>query len=234
LQLTTLVCNRGIRSTLLITTASYGSLARFTDVKRLRKFNDKTVLGFGGDVSDMQFIERCLIDLSIDEQYREAADANQNDDETSISSDGLAAENVHKYMAKFMYQRRSKFDPLWNHILVGGMDSSDKPFLAFVDLLGTTYSAPSLATGYGAHLAQPVMRLKVPDEESAAKLTEEDAVETIRQCMKVLFYRDARSLDKYSLAIITKSGVKMMENEQLENQSWQFAERIRGYGTQVN
>jgi 20S proteasome subunit beta 7 len=101
-------------------------------------------------------------------------------------------------------------------------------------LLGTTYSAPSLATGYGAHLAQPVMRLKVPDEESVQKLSEEDAVETIRQCMKVLFYRDARSLDQYSLAIITKTGVKILEDEKLENQSWQFAERIRGYGTQTN
>jgi len=214
--------------------ASYGSLARFTDVKRLRKFNDKTVLGFGGDVSDMQFIDRCLTDLSIDEEYRRVADSNNKDDSPEVDSDGLAAENVHKYMARFMYQRRSKFDPLWNHILVGGLDSSSKPFLAAVDLLGTTFSAPSLATGYGAHLAQPVMRLKVPDEESVKTLTEEEAIETIRRCMKVLFYRDARSLDKYSLAIITKDGVKLHEDEKLENQSWQFAERIRGYGTQVN
>jgi 20S proteasome subunit beta 7 len=182
----------------------------------------------------MQYIDRCLTELSIDEEYRRAADSNQNEDDTPIDADGLAAENVHKYMAKFMYQRRSKFDPLWNHILVGGLDSEDKPFLAFVDMLGTTYSAPSLATGYGAHLAQPVMRLKVPDEEAVEKLSEADAVETIRQCMKVLFYRDARSLDKYSLAVITKSGVKMLEDEKLEAQSWQFAERIRGYGTQVN
>merc|ERR1712225_52597 len=31
--------------------ASYGSLARFTDVKRLRIFAETTVVGFGGDVS---------------------------------------------------------------------------------------------------------------------------------------------------------------------------------------
>jgi 20S proteasome alpha/beta subunit len=36
--------------------ASYGSLARFTDVKRLKKFNRKAVVGFGGDVSDMQYL----------------------------------------------------------------------------------------------------------------------------------------------------------------------------------
>jgi len=138
-------------------------------------------------------------------------------------------------MSKVMYKRRTDFNPLWNHILVAGLDSEDKPFLASVDLLGTTFSSPSLATGYGAHLAQPIMRKLVPDEAAAAKLEKEDAIKAIKDCMKVLFYRDARSLDKYSIAVISKEGgVKIKEDEKLEGQSWQFAERIRGYGTQVN
>ncbi|KAK4991962.1 hypothetical protein LTR28_001285, partial [Elasticomyces elasticus] len=33
--------------------ASYGSLARFTDVHRLLPFNSQSIVGFGGDVSDM-------------------------------------------------------------------------------------------------------------------------------------------------------------------------------------
>jgi 20S proteasome subunit beta 7 len=51
--------------------------------------------------------------------------------------------------------------------------------------------------------------------------------------MKVLFYRDARSMDKYSIAVITKEGVSLNEDVKLENQSWAFADRIRGYGTQT-
>jgi 20S proteasome subunit beta 7 len=51
--------------------------------------------------------------------------------------------------------------------------------------------------------------------------------------MKVLYYRDARSLDRYSLAVVTKAGVEINEDEQLEQQSWAFAERIKGYGTQT-
>lgn len=207
--------------------ASYGSLARFTDVKRLHKFNNKTVLGFGGDVSDMQYIDRAMNALSIRENY--AAD-----NSTDEQPDELTAKNVHTYLSKLMYNRRSDFDPLWNHILVAGLDGEDEPFLASVDLLGTTFSAPSLATGYGAHLAQPILRKVVPDEEAAKKLTEVDAVDAIRECMKVLFYRDARSLDRYSLAIVEKDGVELLEDEKLESQSWQFADRIKGYGTQVN
>jgi 20S proteasome subunit beta 7 len=64
-------------------------------------------------------------------------------------------------------------------------------------------------------------------------LSKEEAVETIRECMKVLFYRDARSMNEYSLAVVDKNGVDLKENEKLENQSWAFADRIRGYGTQT-
>ena len=39
-----------------------------------------------------------------------------------------------------MYQRRSKLDPLWNAIVMGGYDANTStPFLGYVDLLGTTY-----------------------------------------------------------------------------------------------
>jgi 20S proteasome subunit beta 7 len=51
--------------------------------------------------------------------------------------------------------------------------------------------------------------------------------------MKVLFYRDARSMPVYSIAVIDGSGVSLKEDEKLENQSWAFAEQIRGYGTQT-
>ncbi|KAG9740835.1 hypothetical protein KCU59_g7796, partial [Aureobasidium melanogenum] len=50
----------------------------------------------------------------------------------------------------------------------------------------------------------------------------------------VLFYRDARSMDQYSIAVIDgRSGVDLKESEKLEKQSWAFAEGIRGYGTQT-
>ncbi|CAJ2501134.1 Uu.00g039870.m01.CDS01 [Anthostomella pinea] len=201
--------------------ASYGSLARFTDVKRLRTFADTSVIGFGGDVSDMQYLDRHLTELGIDEAYQ-----------SDVGGHNLNARNLHKYLSKLLYHRRSKFDPLWNHLLVAGMDEDDKPFLAAADLLGTTFTSPSLSTGFGSMLAQPIMRKYVPDEASVENITKEKAVEVIKECMKVLFYRDARSMDKYSLAIVTKDGVELSENK-LENQSWAFADRIKGYGTQT-
>jgi len=201
--------------------ASYGSLARFTDVKRLRTFQDNSVVGFSGDVSDMQYLNRHLTDLALTEAY------------TSADEPRLSAANLHRYLSKLLYRRRSKFDPLWNQLLVAGLDDEGKPFLAAADLLGSTYSAPSLSTGFGAMLAQPLLRQHAPDEESAAKLSREQAISAVKECMKVLFYRDARSMDRYSIAVVTKDGIDLKENEQLENQSWAFADRIKGYGTQT-
>ncbi|KAI4869245.1 proteasome endopeptidase complex, beta subunit [Hypoxylon rubiginosum] len=207
--------------------ASYGSLARFTDVKRLRTFAGSSVVGFGGDVSDMQYLDRHLTELAIDEAYAQSSTS------TGSAAHALNARSLHKYLSKLLYHRRSKFDPLWNHLLVAGVDDDGLPFLAAADLLGTVFTSPSLATGFGSMLAQPIMRKYVPDEAAVAGVTREQAVEVIRECMKVLFYRDARSLDSYSLAVVTKDGVDLSESEKLEKQSWAFADRIKGYGTQT-
>lgn len=67
-------------------------------------------------------------------------------------------------------------------------------FLAYVDLLGTTYSASTIATGYGAYIALPLLRKAVEGRENT--LTEEEARAIMEESLRVLFYRDARSLNK--------------------------------------
>jgi 20S proteasome subunit beta 7 len=61
-------------------------------------------------------------------------------------------------------------------------------------LKGTTYQNSTIATGFGAHLAQPILRKAVEGNEDT--LTEEEAIKIIDDCMRVLFYRDARSMNK--------------------------------------
>ncbi|KAJ7084271.1 nucleophile aminohydrolase [Mycena belliarum] len=196
--------------------ASYGSLARFRDIQRLHPVGEHTVIGAGGDMGDFQYIQSILDELMVDE-------FSAHDGHT------LGPAEVHNYLSELMYARRSKMDPLWNSILVGGVKDGQR-FLAFVDLLGTTYSAATLATGYGAHIAQPLLRRAVEGRENT--LTEAEARKIIEESMQVLFYRDARSLDKYQIATITSAGVHITESLKLET-SWSFAEGIRGYGAQT-
>ncbi|KAF7760861.1 hypothetical protein Agabi119p4_10270 [Agaricus bisporus var. burnettii] len=196
--------------------ASYGSLARFKDIQRLHPVGKYTVIGAGGDMSDFQYIQKFLEQLIIEEF-------------TSQDGHDLGPAQIHEYLSQVMYSRRSKINPLWNSLLVGGFKDG-KSFLSYVDLLGTTYSATTLATGFGAYLAQPILRKEVEGREN--ELTEEEAIRVMESCMKVLYYRDARSLDKYQLAVITADGVKISESRHLST-TWSFAEGIRGYGAQT-
>ncbi|KAF7290551.1 Proteasome subunit beta [Mycena indigotica] len=196
--------------------ASYGSLARFRDIQRLHPVGKYTVLGAGGDMSDFQYIQSILDELIVDELA--AADGHT-----------LGPKEIHNYLAEVMYSRRSNMNPLWNSLLVGGYKDG-KSFLAYVDLLGTTYTASTLATGYGAYIAQPLLRRAVEGREN--ELTADEARKILEDSMRVLFYRDARSLDQYQIATITADGVHITESRKLET-AWSFAEGIRGYGAQT-
>lgn len=199
---------------------SYGSLAKYHNVERLIPVGLNACVGISGDISDLQYLQATLDDLSIDENY---------DDD----SHPLRCNHIHEYLSKLMYHRRSKMNPLWNSIIVAGLDAESKPFLKFVDLLGVTYSSPTLATGFGAYLALPILRKLAETEEDASKIDEATAQAAIKECMKVLFYRDARSLDRFSMITINPEGVHFEKNLRPENQSWRFAKDIKGYGTQT-
>ena len=87
--------------------ASYGSLARFKDVQRLQVVGDYTVIGASGDISDFQYIQRLLDELVIEEVA--AQDGHE-----------LGPVEIHEYLSQVMYGRRSKLDPLWNSLIIGG------------------------------------------------------------------------------------------------------------------
>ncbi|KAJ1556226.1 Proteasome subunit beta type-7 [Cladochytrium tenue] len=194
--------------------ASYGSLARFRDVERLFKVGDHTVIGASGDISDLQYLKHLIESLEIREKY---------------ADDGhtLGPKNIYEYLSRVMYNRRNKFNPLWNSLVVAGQKNGEN-FLGFVDLQGTTYQSPSIATGYGAYIAQPMLR-KALDTIGEKNMTREQAEKLLNDCMRVLYYRDARSLNKIQRATITAEGIEITAPYELETE-WAFAESIRGYG----
>ncbi|KAH9011080.1 proteasome endopeptidase complex beta subunit [Lactarius pseudohatsudake] len=97
-------------------------------------------------------------------------------------------------------------NPLWNSLLVGGVKDGQR-FLAYVDLLGAV-------------------------EGRENTLTEPEARAILENALRVLFYRDARSINQYQIATITADGAEISASLKLET-SWGFAEGIRGYGAQT-
>jgi 20S proteasome subunit beta 7 len=162
--------------------ASYGSLARFRDERRLFTAGQFTCIAGSGDISDLQHIQHLISQLLEDDYCVE--DGHQ-----------YSPEHVYEYLSRVMYSRRSRVDPLWNSLICGGVRNG-KRFLGVVDLHGTTWQSTTVATGFGAYLAQPLLRKAVEGRED--QLSEQEAIKIIQDSMRVLFYRDARSLNKVS------------------------------------
>ena len=112
------------------TLGSYGSLARFTEIERVIKVNETTMVGAGGDFADFQFLSDIIKQKQIDE---ECADDGFN----------MKPKALHCWLTRVLYNRRSKFDPLWNVILVAGMQDGE-PYLGFVNLQGTAFTGKIL------------------------------------------------------------------------------------------
>ena len=57
--------------------------------------------------------------------------------------------------------------------------------LGVVDQLGTSYKDDLLATGFGGHMATPILRKHYKEG-----LSESEARTILENCMRVLYYRD--------------------------------------------
>jgi 20S proteasome subunit beta 7 len=193
------------------TLGSYGSLARYRNLSRLLKVNDTTVAAGSGDYADFQYIETLFKHLNI---------------ESESLNDGhsYSPQSMHSWLTRVLYNRRSRFNPLWNTVIIGGYHDT-QPFLGVVNSLGVAFEAPTLATGFGSYIAQPLLREAY---EKNPKMTSKEAQDVIEKCLTILYYRDARSWNKYEIATITSDGVEISQPQILES-NWEVANYVRGY-----
>jgi len=194
------------------TLGSYGSLARFTELQRVIKVNENTVVGAGGDFADFQFLKEIIEQKQIDEDCMD---------------DGfkLKPKALHCWLTRVLYNRRSKFDPLWNNIIVAGLQDG-QPYLGFCNLQGTAYTDSMMATGMGVDLCLPVMRKAV--EDKGGVLTYEEARATLLQCVRLSYLRDCRSWPKFHLAKIDGTG-SSVEGPMMIDSNWEYAKGVAGY-----
>jgi len=91
------------------TLGSYGTMARFTSLQRIRVVHGNILIGASGEYSDFQYINKLLDELSIVDF--EHADGRQ-----------LTGSEIYAYMSRVLYNRRCKADPLYNQLLIASMD----------------------------------------------------------------------------------------------------------------
>uniref|UniRef100_A0A8C8CIJ7 Proteasome subunit beta n=1 Tax=Oncorhynchus tshawytscha TaxID=74940 RepID=A0A8C8CIJ7_ONCTS len=187
---------------------SYGSLARFRNISRLMKVNDSTILGASGDYADYQYMKQIIEQMVIDEE---------------LLGDGhsYSPKAIHSWLTRVMYNRRSKMNPLWNTVVIGGF-YNDERWLEFSNL-AVCLGLFSVRLFFVS--MQPLMREVV---ENKVEITKDEARALIERCLKVLYYRDARSYNRHEIAIVTKEGVEIVGPMSCET-NWEIAHMVSGF-----
>lgn len=164
------------------TLASYGSQKRYKDVSRLRTVGKYSLLGASGEMSDFQYMGDLLDEL---------------DTEDWLNEDGcsMGPHEYGSYIGRVMYNRRNKMNPLYNQFIVAGKKSDGPPMLAYVDHQGTYFEEDFVATGFGGHLAIPILR-----NEWRADISLEEAKKLCVKCLQLCFYRDCRAYNRIQFA----------------------------------
>jgi len=183
------------------TMVAYGNTLKFPGTSRVHSVGNNTVVGASGEYSDFQAIQRMLDDL---------------EEEDWVNQDGtnLGPKQVASYLGRVLYNRRSKIDPLWNQLVIGGYKNG-KHQLTYVDLQGTQYDEDFLATGFGMHMALPILRAELDNGKWQTK-TEAEAKAVLEKCLKLLFYRDCKASCNVQIAVINGNGTKIGDPYRLE------------------
>ncbi|KAJ6809774.1 proteasome subunit beta type-4 [Iris pallida] len=185
------------------TGGSYGSTLRYKSVERIKLIGKHSLLGASGEISDFQEILRYLDELVLYD--------NMWDDGNS-----LGPKEIHNYLNRVMYNRRNKFNPLFNSLVLGGVKNGQK-YLGMVNMIGTHFEDNHVATGFGNHLARPILR-----DEWCEDMTYEEAVKLLEKCLLVLLYRDRSAINKFQIAKITGEGMTISQPYSLKT-FWGFS-----------
>lgn len=184
------------------TLGSYGSLARFKDNVRITSIGS-TLVGGDGDFSDFQEIKKYLEDMETEEKTI--------DDGITYDSNEIA----HR-LTTLLYQKRSKMNPYWNNLVIAGVLKNGTSYLYTTDKIGTSYEADYVATGFGLHLATPILY-----DRWKPNMSYEDALKLVEDCLRVCYYRDCRTINRISFAQASAGRCVIEEPRKLETK-WDY------------
>ncbi|RYG51455.1 hypothetical protein EON67_03340 [archaeon] len=88
-------------------------MARYTDLRRIQRVGDASLVAASGEVSDFQYTMDLLNEMVLND--------------TILDDDAkLTALEVHSYLTRVAYNRRNKMNPLYNRMLVAGVSAGKR------------------------------------------------------------------------------------------------------------
>ena len=188
------------------TLLSYGSLAKWPNIPRIKIMGEYSAVCATGDYADFQEVTKDL-------QQSINADALLEDGVSMMPNELFCA------LHRTMYTKRCDFEPaLCQFVLIG--NSEGKNFLGGVDDIGPRWTDKCVATGYGAHIAIPLLRKAL--DKKGGQLTRDEALQVLTDCMRLIFYRECRAINKFQIADAANGRVQISEPTEVDTK-WDFA-----------
>lgn len=162
------------------TRVNYGSLCKLMAVEeRVQLITNRTVIGYSGEYSDLQETSRILKELVL------------TDTLNSNMKDYLGPEELASYLASIHGYKRRKMNPYLNSVVAGGINWEGEPVLMNIDPFGTFLTGNYFTTSMGHYFCNAIIAPQYPNNPK--ELTKEKALDIIKQCFEVLFYRVSQS-----------------------------------------
>lgn len=95
------------------------------------------------------------------------------------------------------------------------------PFIGLVDQRGVAFETKAIATGMGQFVLSETLQTNSRARDH--KLSKEEALNLLRDCVKVMVHRDCGASGEYDLAVIDTKGVELMKPEKCVG-NWEIAE----------
>jgi 20S proteasome subunit beta 7 len=170
----------------------YGRLTMYKEVDRIAKINSYSAISSSGEYSDFQEAIRMLTDMD--------------------KSDKLHDDNVvhtphdfSNYLARQSYAKRNKGSPLYMTSLIGGFYGG-KRYLAYVDMFGALLEGTNMTTGYAGYFCKPLIANYWKED-----MSEKEVKDILKECFRILYYRDSKASDRIQFCTISADGVKIEE-----------------------
>ena len=191
------------------TLLSYGSMAKVPNVPRSVIIGTQTAVCANGDYADFQNVVSGL-----EATYQELL--------MDGEGDTFGPLQVFTYLQRTLYHKRSKFEPALCTFVVIGVSKApgSRPFLGVVDDIGTHWTADYAGTVFGQHMAVPILRSYI-ETKGTLPPTRDDAIALLEECMRVLFYRECRTINRIQVTDASSTAVVMSDPYVLPTQ-WEY------------
>ncbi|CAB3407231.1 unnamed protein product [Caenorhabditis bovis] len=193
---------------------SYGKTARYKNVSRQYKVNDNVLVAFQGDHADFQWLQNVI--------ERQVLLWKRFDQDISPKA-------LHGYLTSLLYARRCKMNPLWNTLVVAGVEEEEKnnketstPFIGIITQKGCAYQVKHVATGLGAYL----LNQAIEDEfrKKGDGLSRQEAEAVLRKAIELTIYHDCVADNDFEIGRVDAQEGVVLGKEETVIGNWSIAE----------